>query len=387
MKHQCLIIAGEKSGEEHGLSFLKKLKEISPETHFFGVGGSEFKKLQVECLYDIADFSSWGYSGVFKKIPFYKQAMQKLLEEVDRRKCQTAILIDFQSFNLRLALKLKTRGVRVLYFVAPQAWAWKEYRVKSLASAVHTLFTIIPFEKNWFQIRGVQKIISVEHPQWTLYRQQILSWQKIAPKKIDLAESKTIKILLLPGSRDFEFLEMMPEFIDAIERLKNQYPEHLFKLSIVEADSLPESLFIPYRQHIDVVYPNEQLTEALKDADLCFAASGTVTLTCALFKVPTIVCYRGSLFNYFIYEQFVPYRGPMSLANIVLNDSVFPELPQDRVSGFNIAAHFKVWYNNPNLLRELRQKLQHIDRMVQGEECDISAYMKTVIENTDAFHE
>src|SRR4051812_36921836 len=127
--NSCLIITGEKSGEEHALSFFSELKKKSPDTQFYGVGGDELQSAGLELLYHLKDFSSWGYSGVITKIPFYLRAMKDILAEVDRRGTKVAILVDYQSFNLKLAGKLKEKGVEVLYYVAPQAWAWKEYRV------------------------------------------------------------------------------------------------------------------------------------------------------------------------------------------------------------------------------------------------------------------
>ena len=140
----CLIIAGEKSGEEHAMSFLPTLMESSPGMKFFGVGGDEMSSLGVENLYHLKDFSSWGFSEVIGKIPFYFKALNQIVEEVKKRKCKFAILIDFQDFNLRLAKKLNREGVRVFYYVAPQAWAWKAWRAKALEENVDTLFTIIP---------------------------------------------------------------------------------------------------------------------------------------------------------------------------------------------------------------------------------------------------
>jgi lipid-A-disaccharide synthase len=121
--NSCLIITGEKSGEEHALSFFTDLKNNSPDTQFYGVGGDDLQAKGLELLYHLKDFSSWGYSGVISKIPFYIKVMNAILAEVDRRGTKVAILVDYQSFNLKLAGKLKERGVDVLYYVAPQAWS------------------------------------------------------------------------------------------------------------------------------------------------------------------------------------------------------------------------------------------------------------------------
>lgn len=373
MRKSCLIIAGEKSGEEHALSFFTNLKSESPDTDFFGVGGDELKKEGLELLYHLNDFSSWGYSEVVAKIPFYFKAMNTIVDEVKKRGCKTAILIDFQSFNLKLAGKLKELGVEVLYYVAPQAWAWKEYRVKKLSRSVHTLFTIIPFEKDWFLKRGVKNVIGVDHPLWTTYRSELQSFKKEA------SLSKPVKIVLLPGSRKFEVEKLLPVFIDSIKVLKREFP---ITVSIVQSSSVPRALYDSYNDQFDKVYTNEELVTALKEADFSLAASGTVTLTCALFEVPTVVCYKTSLLNQFIFETVVNYKWFISLANIIQNRSVFPELLQDQVSVYNIVSYLRFWYYNKTDHSELLTKLKQTKDLVRGEPREIPKYMAEVIQNS-----
>ena len=367
----CLIIAGEKSGEEHTLSFFNELKKATPHTKFFGVGGDELKKEGLELLYHLNDFSSWGYSEVIAKIPFYKKAMDHIVDEVQKRDCKTAILVDFQSFNLKIAGRLKELGVEVLYYVAPQAWAWKEYRVKKLARSVNTLFTIIPFEKKWFHDRGVKKVISVDHPLWTTYGDDLKDYKK------DMSLKSPLKILLLPGSRRFEVEKLLPIFIESINSLKSEIPIHV---SIVKSSSVPNELYDAYRKNFDTEYTNESLTDALKETDFALAASGTVTLTCALYEIPTVVCYKTSLLNQFIYETVVSYRGFVSLANIIQNRSVFPELLQDQVSAYNIVTFFRNWYYNKHAYFDLKMQLKETKSQVQGEAIVIPKYMADVID-------
>jgi lipid-A-disaccharide synthase len=369
----CLIIAGEKSGEEHALSFFEDLKKATPDTHFFGVGGDEMKNKGVELLYHLNDFSSWGYSEVITKIPFYFKAMDHIVDEVLKRGCKTAILVDFQSFNLKLAGRLKKLGIEVLYYVAPQAWAWKEYRVKKLAATAHTLFTIIPFEKKWFNERGVKNVVSIDHPLWTTYKNDLENFNKAPGFK------EPVQILLLPGSRKFEVAKLLPEFIKSIIELKKLFP---LEVSIVKSNSVSEALYQQYAEFFDHQYTNEALTDALKNADFALAASGTVTLTCALYEVPTIVCYKTSLLNQFIYEVLVSYRGFISLANIVQNRSVFPELLQDQVNAYNIVSYLKFWYYNKTEYLELKQKLSQTKKLVRGDEVEIPKYMAEVIDHS-----
>jgi lipid-A-disaccharide synthase len=369
--NSCLVIAGEKSGEEHALSFFRDLKKQLPHTTFFGIGGDELQAEGLELIYHLNDFSSWGYSEVVKKIPFYIKAMKNIEDEVVKRNCKVAILVDFQSFNLKLAGKLKKLNIDVLYFVAPQAWAWKEYRVKKLASSVHTLFTIIPFERDWFKERGVKQILSITHPLLTTYQDQLRNF-----KSHYLQKNKSINILLLPGSRNFEVQNLLRDFTQAIKLLRKELNIHV---SIVQSSSVNKKLYDSYAEYFDTVYKNEDLVIALQNADFAFAASGTVTLACALFELPTIVCYRVSLINYFIYQTFVNYTGPASLANIIHNRSVFPELIQDQSTSFNIVTQIKKWYNSNEEYLKLKAILKTTKNVVEGEALDVALYMAQVI--------
>lgn len=370
----CLIIAGEKSGEEHAMSFFPRLKTLCPQTQFFGVGGEELKNSGLELLYHLNDFSTWGYSEVFKKIPFYKEALKNILAEVEKRQCKTAILVDFQSFNMKLAKALKEKGVNVLYYVAPQAWAWKEYRVKALEKNVHTLFTIIPFEKKWFLERGVKRVVSIDHPLLTHYEEDLKNTPIVHRENI-----QSINLLLLPGSRNFEVKNLLPIFVEAVTQLRKQYS---LKVSIVKSSSVDPKIYSSYDHMFDQTYWNEDLTKALRSNDICFAASGTVTLACALYEIPTIVTYRTSLLNEFIFHTFVPYKGPISLANIVHQNSVFPELIQDQVTPFNLVSRFHEWaYNglSNNKLKNLWAQLATTKTLVKGESVDLPNLMAQVI--------
>lgn len=355
----CLIIAGEKSGEEHALSFFPGLKAECPNLKFFGVAGDDLKDRGVDLIYHLNDFSSWGISGVITKIPFYKKAMEKLLEEVEHRQAKVAILIDFQTFNMKLAKKLTERGVKVLYYVAPQAWAWKAYRTKALARDTEVLFTILPFEKEWFRSREVGQVYSTVHPLALRYPSQL-------NKVEDLQTGREIRLLLLPGSRGFEVNSLLPEFLKTADVLRDL--GHKLKIGLVKSRSLKADYYDGYGEKIDQIWSDDELEVGLKWADLSLAASGTVTLACALFGLPTVVAYRTSLLNEFIFHTFVNYQGAISLANIVQGSEVYPELLQDEVSSFNLANKLLVWIENPEYLRQTREKLARTHALLSGDE-------------------
>jgi lipid-A-disaccharide synthase len=368
----CLVIAGEKSGEEHAMSFFPQLRALSPDVTFFGVGGDELQSQGMELLYHLRDFSSMGFSEVIQKIPFYFKALKQIENEIIKRGTKTAILIDFQDFNMRLAKRLSKRGVRILYYVAPQAWAWKPHRADALAQNVHTLFTILPFEKKWFQERGVKQIKGVPHPLMLTYKNDFSS----IPAKAFRSWDKKLKILLLPGSRRFEIHSLLPEFIATTENLKKDFSVevHLVKVSHVDP-----SLYHYFEKYVDVIHESEDLVTAMKECHLSLAASGTVTLSTGLFEIPTIVCYKGSLLNEFIFYNFIKYKGPVSLTNIIHGKMIFPEFLQNQVNAKLLTRVIKSWIENESVYNEIKATLKETKKLLAGENFEVANYMSQVI--------
>ena len=377
MKKSCLIIAGEKSGEDHAMTFYPQIKQLLPDTEFYGVGGSRLEEQGLEILYHLKDFSGIGISEVLGKIPFYYRALNYILDEVKKRETKTAILIDFQGFNLKLAKKLKARGIKVLYYVAPQAWVWKPWRAKILERNVHTLFTILPFEKKWFQDRGVTNVKSVVHPLMLEHSEQLAHIRKRSSDNISKSKSK---LLILPGSRNVEVSTLFPIFTRGVQILQEEGFE--FELGIVKSESVRAEHY-----HTDLNFSKEwdsrQLAEALDWADLSVAASGTVTLATGLFQVPTVVCYKVSLFTEFVLKLLVPYDGSASLTNIILgNKMIFPELIQHHADRYNVAKHLRQLLLNPEMYDNMIIELAKTNKLLTGDDFSVPDYMADVIKST-----
>lgn len=366
MNKNCLIVAGEKSGEEHLQTIFPALKNLVPEVAFWGIGGDQLKSLQVELIYHLKDFSSWGISEVIFKVPFYLKALKVIEDQVKKRKTKVAILVDFQDFNLRLAIRLKKLGVEVLYMVAPQAWVWRRNRAKVLAKVVHTLFTLIPFEKKWFENRGVKRVIGITHPIATRLGQY-------QPKKKDLGRQT---LLLLPGSRNFEVKNLLPQFILAALNLKKKFN---LSITLVASSNVDPKYYQPYYSSIDKIYSDDLLGDALMSASVALAASGTVTLTTAFFAVPTIVCYKVSLLNELLFQSFLNYNGMISLANIYHQQEVFPELLQDMAHHYFMEEKLSELLNDNELYREKVAVLEKTKDLLQGDQISLPEYFAKVI--------
>ncbi len=373
--NSCLLIAGEKSGEEHAMSFFPELRRLCPDVVFYGVGGDDLKASGMELLYHLKDFSSMGFSEVVKKIPFYFKALSQLENEVVRRQTKTVIVVDFQDFNLRLAKRLAKRGVKVLYYVAPQAWAWKAHRAATLAQSVHTLFTILPFEKKWFKDRGVHQVKGIPHPLMLTYKNEFAS---IPSKPFGSWKDSKLKILLLPGSRRFEVHSLLPEFIHTIKALKKDLSFPV-EVHLVKVNHIAPEIYRYYEDDVDVWYESEGLTTAMKNCHISLAASGTVTLSTGLFELPTIVCYKASLLNEFIFHQFIKYRGAISLTNIIHDRMIFPEFTQHEVQAQQLTRVIKTWIENEKVYNNLKTSLKETKNLLSGEDFSVPLYMSQVI--------
>lgn len=273
---------------------------------------------------------------------------------------------------MRLAKALKKRGVSVLYYVAPQAWVWRPGRTKALVNNVHTLFTILPFEKDWFYERGVKQVKSVAHPLVNHFQQEL----KNIPLRPFGCWSEGLKILLLPGSRKFEVQSLLPEFIEAIKILKKYFK---VEVHLVKVDHLENSLYQFYNQEIDFFYDSKDISVAMKTCHFAFAASGTVTLSTGLFELPTVVCYKAGLLNEFVFFNLINYAGFISLTNIIHHRKIFPELLQGSVTSHYLAHFIKTWTSDETLYNEIKGQLKLTKNKLSGEPFSVSQYMAGVI--------
>lgn len=376
MNQSCLIIAGEKSGEDHAMTFFPKLKESLPDCKFFGVGGTELAEQGVELLYHLKDFSSMGISEVLGKIPFYFKAMARIENEVVSRNCKVAILVDFQSFNLKLARRLKKKGVKVLYYVAPQAWVWKPWRAKVIEENVHTLFTILPFEKSWFQKRGVSKIKAVMHPLMVKYQDMLSS---IPKRNFSEHKSRPIRLLLLPGSRNSEVEVLLPMFLETVDLLRQDGLN--LDISLVKVESVGEQNYQKYSGAINKFFDAKDLHLAMNQSDLCLASSGTVTLATGIFELPTVVAYKMSKFNEFILKMFIPYKGPASLTNIIHKTYVFPEFIQAMANSQNLYKSALRFLTEEGYYNDTVSNLAKTKKLLSGDDFEVAEYMKQVIKD------
>lgn len=307
-----LVCAGEASGDRILAPVVRELEQRRPGLRFFGAGGPALHAAGAEIRHSTEDLAVTGVSEVLGAAGAVASLLLDMKREIERRRLVLALLVDYPGANLRVASMARRRGVPVLYYVAPQRWAWLPARARAIARVVDRLAVTLPFEQQWFAERGVPATF-VGHPLLDTFRlaapEQVRAKVKLDGRRV---------LVLLPGSRPNEVVRHLPLLLKALAWLPEVQP-------IIAV--LPGTQERACRE-IAPDLPGLRSSEALALADVALCASGTATLEAALAGVPTAVFYRLSWFSGELAKRLVqvPY---VALPNLLLGEEVMPELLQD----------------------------------------------------------
>lgn len=355
-----LMVAGEASGDLAGARLLSELTRLAPEVSAFGLGGDEMAGAGLERLAHSSEVAVVGITEVLQVLPRVRQVFRQILREAELRAPAAAILIDFPEFNLRLARKLKARGIPVVYYISPQIWAWRRGRVRTVARYVDRMLVLFPFEAEFYRRHGVE-VVHVGHP---LVDEVPISlgqaWDRGVP-----GEGEPYRLVLLPGSRTSEVEALLPAMLGAVRKLAGELPVFA---QVVRAPTVAEGLLrgivggsgLP----VEVVAGNR--FERIAGAHLALCASGTATLEVGLLGTPMLVAYRLTFLTHLLGRLLV--RLPhFSLVNLVLEDGVVPELIQKQTQPGPMAAAAAALLRNPERIAGMRAGLSRLrERLGEG---------------------
>ncbi len=324
-----LIVAGEHSGDLLGGDLVQALQRKWNNGVFFGTGGDSLKAAGVDLLHTVETMNVLGFWEGIKAVPRLKRVAAELMSEVERRQVRTAILIDSPGFNLRLAEMLKKTGVKVIFLVSPQIWAWKYNRVKKIRKYVDLMLTLFPFEKEIYDREGI-RAECIGHPMVQRIPRDLRRDEPIAP----VARKKNVA--LLPGSRRSEVFRLLRPMLEAAERLHKRYSGIRFMIPVVGPE-LTAFVEAEVALHPDLpvkVFQGRSL-RIMESADLVILASGTATLEVAWFKKPMVILYQVNLFNFLLASLLlrVPWIG---LVNLLAGHQIVLELLQSEVTAETI---------------------------------------------------
>ncbi len=317
-----LIVAGEASGDLHGGRLVQALQALRPDCKIFGIGGEHMASAGMELLFHIRDMAVVGFTEVIRHLPFLRRVMRTLEEEIAQRKPSVAILIDYPGFNLRLAERLRARGIKALFYIAPQVWAWGAGRIPKMARVLDEMAVVFPFEVKLFEKAGLRTTF-VGHPLLEGLSPQLSRADFL--RHYSFHEDRPL-LGLLPGSRQHEIERLLPDMIATGLLLKTRLP-HL-QIGVAQAPTLPRSLYQRYLSDPAIQLIENATYELMRDSAACLVCSGTATLETACFGTPLVIVYRISRLSYEIGKRLVklPHIG---LVNVVAGRKIAPEFVQN----------------------------------------------------------
>ncbi|HTG15222.1 MAG TPA: lipid-A-disaccharide synthase [Blastocatellia bacterium] len=407
---KIMIVAGEASGDKHGATLARALQKLAPgfELEIFGSGGEKMRAAGVETLVDARDVAIIGILEIVGAFGKLYRAYRKLLDAARKRRPAVVVLIDWPDFNIRLARKLHREGFKIVYYISPQVWAWRGYRVRALRRYVDRMLVILPFEKEFYKNAGVE-VEYVGHPLVETVRADA-SREAFASRN-GLDATRPI-IALLPGSRYKEVHYHLPAMIDAALRLRT------FRLRIADCglrieesthsesqDSAirnpnPQSAIrnpqskdpqskgpqfvIPVattidreqvdaivgrsdaRDELDLAIVERDEYNALRHSEIAVVASGTATVEAAILGTPMVIVYRGSELNWRLIRPLIK-LDTFGMVNLIAGRRIAPELMQQDVTGERIAREVGQILGDPSRLAQMKRDLAIVrERLESG---------------------
>jgi lipid-A-disaccharide synthase len=339
---RLMVVAGEESGDAHAAALVEALRERAPATRFefFGATGARMRGAGVESVVRDEDLAITGLLEIARALPRFVAAYRALKRAASERRPDAVVLVDWPDFNLALARALRRRGLKVIYYISPQLWAWRAHRVRQVQRDVDLLLTILPFESEWYAARGVEHVEFVGHPLAGVVRARYGREEFCARHDLDPARPV---VALLPGSRRKEFERLLPLMLEAAAKISRTKPEAQFVAALASRRTHAEAARIVAAARPDERPPEESLRvvreatrEALAASDAAAVCSGTATLEAALLATPLVVVYRESALNWHTLGRLIRVEH-FGLVNLIAGERVAPELMQNELTGESLA--------------------------------------------------
>lgn len=355
MNKRIMIVAGEASGDLHGSNLVKEALRKNPGLSFFGMGGPKMREAGVTTLADSSEMAVVGLIEVISHFPVIFRAFSTLKRIIRTDPPDLLILIDYPDFNLHLAKVAKSAGIRVLYYISPQVWAWRVGRVRKIARLVDRMAVVFPFEVPFYEKEGVP-VTFVGHPLVDTVYPTMNRAEAQARFGLDPARKS---VGLFPGSRKGEIRNLSATILEAAALLKKHIPDVQFILPL--ASSLTTADITPFLEasDLDIRVIEGRVYDVMQVCDAIITVSGTVTLEAALMGAPMVIIYRVSPLTYAVGKRLIKVDH-FGICNIVAGERVVRELIQDDAEPAWITAEIARILTDNDYAQEMRAKLAGI---------------------------
>ena len=340
MKKKIFILTGEASGDKLASTVISKLNEYNDKIDYLSVGGSNLSKLGIKSIFDINEITYIGFTSVIFNILKIKKKIDYTVNEIIKFDPDIIFSVDSPDFTLRVSEKVKKikSNIKIIHYVAPQVWIWRENRVKNFKKFVDHFLLLFDFEKKFFDKENIKNTF-VGHP--------LLEKNK---SKIDISNiSKGKKIIsLFPGSRLSELKTLFPILIDFVKLMNEKFNEYIFIFHSTDEnkDFIHEMLNDLSLENLEVVSDKDVKSEILLNSIFAVAKSGTVSLEICNAKVPSIIIYKINFINFLIMKSLVKVNFA-NIINIINNREIIPELLQNECNPKEIFKSVKYFLKNP----------------------------------------
>ncbi len=348
------IIAGEASGDLHGSNLVREINRIDEAAEVRAWGGDGMSAAGAEVVKHYRELAFMGFVEVIKNLPAILSNLKFCKKDIQAFNPDVLVLIDYPGFNLPVARCAKKMGYKVSYYISPQVWAWKESRVKLIRKVVDQMLVILPFEKEFYETKWDYKVEYVGHP----LAQVVSDFLRSHKSKDQTAPAKPI-IALLPGSRAQEVKAKLPLMLEA----SRSFPQYQFVIAKAASldDSFYDALTVGYE---DIASVKNETYSLLAKADAALVTSGTATLETALFRIPQVVCYKGSPISYFIARRLISIKY-ISLVNLIMDRPVVTELIQGDLTVANIRRELEAILFNSDRKAQIQQDYDLLFNLLQ----------------------
>jgi lipid-A-disaccharide synthase len=359
------IIAGEASGDLHGSNLIKELRRLDHTAKIRCWGGDLMQQAGGEVVKHYRDLAFMGFIEVVQNLPTIFKNLRTCKKDIATFQPDVLVLIDYPGFNIRIAEWARENGLRVVYYISPQVWAWKEGRVKTIKKVVDRMLVILPFEEEFYRQRDY-KVEFVGHP-----LAEVIAEYKQRPPLPSLSEKPIIAVL--PGSRKQEIAKKLPIMLSVV----GKFPGYDF--IVAQAPSLDESFYKPFLDQQSSIKTVKNATyELLRQSAAAMVTSGTATLETALFGVPEVVCYKGSAVSFAIAKRLVKIKY-ISLVNLIMDKEVVTELIQDELTTENLEKELRLLLFDEEKKRRIRKDYDHLEQLLHQDQSASSRAAQSII--------
>lgn len=342
---QLFIIAGEPSGDMHGASLVRELLKKDPSLKITGFGGSAMKEAGVDIIFDMSKLAVIGVFDALKNLPKFKNLFELASRKLDELKPDAVILIDYPGFNLRFAKEAKRKGIKVIYYISPQIWAWAPKRIEVIRRYVDKMIVLFKFEEELYRKAGVG-VSFVGHPLLDAIKVEGTKSETLSGVGLKPAET-VVTIGLMPGSRENEVKKLLPVMLEGVSLLKRSLGRDM-QAFIIKSENISLDAKIP-------VFEKNRY-ELMNACDMLFVASGTATLEAGILGIPMIIAYKVSPLSWFLFKPLVKIPD-IGLVNVVAGKRVVPELLQNEFTPEKLALCAASILKDPLKLNKIKTEL------------------------------